>query len=236
MLPATLLYLASGLAGLLNMKRFSNALAWIGLGLVVGAAICGWLAVGRLPVYGQIEANLHIALVLALCMAFVGRRPDIAAIPPWGRLVVAALLGRALIGHDGMNPDYFLYQFWSVQLFFFLRLSAGGVIVLAFILYVRSWVRTPESDLNNEAARLRAANHFLIAGAILFLGSEFSGTLWCAMGYGDTWHWTPNFLKSAVLFLLLMLPLHAPRWFKKNGRLAGVGSLCTLLVILEIVL
>lgn len=236
LIPASGIFLVSGIIHPMTPKRLSNALAWVGAGLVATAAFCGWLEIRRLPVYGQLEANLHIAFTLAFCMAFSTRWLDTAGVQPWGRLLVAALLIRALAGHDGLTPDYFLYQFPSVQLFFALRLTAGGVLILTFLLYVRNWIRALKSGRNNHAADIRAASCTLMLGAILFLASEFSGSLWCAMGYGDTWHWTSNFLKSAAIFLLLLFPLHAPRWLKENGRLSGVGSLCTLAVILEIVL
>lgn len=230
------LFMISGLTALISWKRISGWLVWPSMGLLGAAAFFAWLEVQRLPVYGRFEANLHMALVLALCVAFIGRRHDIVGIQPWGRFLVAALLGFALIGSEGQNPDYYMYQFLSVQLFFFLRLSAGGVLFFACILYTSIWFRLLVSRQNNETAGLRLGSIALILGSILFLGSEFAGTIWCALGWGDTWHWSRNFFKSASMFLLLMLPLHLPRWLKKNVRLAGAGSLCTLAVILEIAL
>jgi hypothetical protein len=223
--------MADGLANIL-----ADIFAWAGLIFLVSAAMCGWMETRRLPVYGRLETNLHVGLILAICVELAGRRPHLSDVQPWGRTVVCALIVVALFTHDGLNPNFYMYQFLSVQLFFFLRLSAGGVLIFAFLLFASTWIRLLVSSENEKQGAIRAAATALILGAVLFLGAEFSGTLWSSLSYGDTWHWSRNFFRSSAVFLLLMLPLHAPASFRKNVRAAGLGTLCTAAVILEIVL
>lgn len=231
------LFLLAGILGLCNRKKTAYWMAWSGLGLLCAAAVNSWLQVQRLPVYGLFESNLYMALVLAVCVQWIGRsNRDADWIQSWGSLLVVVLLSLALLEPGKLQPNYYLYQFLSVQLFFFLRLSAGGVLMLAWLLYTRSWLRLlQDKQQGNAQAGLKPAVSVLLLGSILFLGSELAGTVWCALGWGDTWHWSQNFFESAAMFLLFMLPLHLPPWLKKSVRRAGTGSLCTLAVILRLV-
>jgi hypothetical protein len=238
-IPMTVSALCFGIsvaAGVAGQKKLSDIFALSGLFFLIGAASWAFAETRRLPAYGRLETNLHISLVLALCVETAGRRPHISNICPWGRAVVCLLLLMALFTHEGLNPDFFMYEFISVQLFFFLRLTAGGVLIFAFLLFAIAWITQLLSSKNETPVKTRAATTALILGAVLFLGSEFSGTFWSSLSYGDTWHWSRNFFRSSAIFLILMLPLHAPVRLKKNIRGPGLGTLCTAAVIMEIVL
>lgn len=229
-------FLLAGVLGLKSKQCFGDLLALLGVLLLLAAACCSWWIRQRLPVYGQFEANLHMALVLTVCAEGLLRKQVFAAVSrSWARLLAALLLAVALFGVGEPVPEYYMYHFLPVQLFFSLRLSAAGVLILACILYTLFWIKLLRARDNKVQASLRQGMLFLILGSILFLCSELAGTVWLALGWGDTWHWSQNFFKSAAMFLLLMLPLHLPQWLKKNTRRAGIGSLCTLLVVLGLV-
>ena len=227
-------YLSSLAAFHQEWKSGARLLSCLGLVLTLFAALAGWVENVRLPVYGLYETSLHMALVLGLCLEFSAHRPALAG--PWfpGRIIAAALLVLAWTAAGEFGFDFYIYQSLTVQLFFFLRVAAAGVALFAFLLFATAWANTFFKKAKNDSILIRQALNTLVAAGILFLSSELSGTLWCMRGWGDIWHWSANFFKSAALFLLLMLPLHVPGRLKKNMANPWVGMVCTLLMVLAV--
>jgi hypothetical protein len=228
-------HLAAFVGYFLGHKRIGKSTAWIGFLLLAGTAMINWSLVHRLPVYSLYESLLHMALVLSACLTVLSTtRPGHSALT-WGNLLLTILLIAAVPVLRQFNPDFYMYQVWPVQLFFALRLTAGGVFLFAFLLFATAWPQE-YNNTRNGAELLHLADLILILAAILFLGSELSGTIWCMLGWGDTWHWSSNFFQSASIFLLLMLPLHIPPGWKKGAFRAGTGSICTLIAALAIII
>ena len=73
-----------------------------------------------------------------------------------------------------------------------------------------------------------------LLGAILFLSSELSGSIWCLKGWGDSWHWSENFLQSAAIFFLIMINFHIPSHLllKNTGIRNSLGALSSLTVVI----
>lgn len=229
-------HLAAFVSYVLEHRQAGRRWTWIGFFLLIGMAFVNWNAVHRFPVYSLYETFVHAALVLALCLIVSGKIERPQAILQWGNLLVAVLLGLALPVLGQFNHDFYMYQIASVQLFFVLRITAGGILLYSFLLFACAWRQQLESTGNSGAETLRRAKSALVLAATVYLGSEFSGTVWCLLGWGDTWHWSSNFFQSTAIFLLLMLPLHIPPGWKKPGCRTATGSLCTLAAALAIML
>ncbi len=227
-------YLASIAVNRQGWKSYARLLSCSGLALTLTTALAGGLQTLRLPVYGLYETSLHMALVLGLCLEFSAPGPGNARLRSFGRLIAAALLGLAWTAAGDFKFDFYIYHSLTVQLFFFLRHTAAGIVLFACLLFAMA--RADIFLKKNNSAAIRQAVNTLIGGAVLFLGSEFAGTLWCMRGWGDIWHWSANFFESAALFLLLMLPLHIPGRLKNNTFISWTGMICTLLVVLAIAL
>jgi len=230
------LHLASFLAHFLGRRAWGRALTGLGFLLLAWTAWVNWSLVHRLPVYSQYETCMHTALVLAACLVGLGLRNQGHQVLTWGNLVLAGLLGLTLPVAGLFNHNFYMYQVWPVQLFFSLRLTAGGILLFSFLLFASVWARQLKSRPPNGSDVLSMAKLSLILSGLVFLSSELSGTYWSMLGWGDTWHWSDNFFQSAAIFLLLMLPLHIPSGWKRASFKAGTGSLCTLTAALAIML
>jgi hypothetical protein len=229
-------HLGACTAFILNRRRFGQLLTWAGFVLLVLTALINWSCVHRLPVYSLYESCMHTALTLSLCLVLFGSKNMQKDVQILGSLILVLLTGLALPVLGEFNHDFFMFQVIPVQLFFALRLTAAGIALFAFVLFTTAWGREQNRNLENGQGGLRWGTIFLMLSAILFLGSELSGTFWCMLGWGDTWHWSSNFFQSAGIFLLLMLPLHIPLGWKRTSFRTGTGSLCTLLAVLAIML
>ena len=229
------IYLWSILAHILKLSASAKLLPWVGLLLLGSIAILCWFQVKRLPVYGIFETSLHLALVFSLLVNITSLRTNFPRIQPWGHLLTAILIGLALTSSGKFNPDYYMYQALQVQLFFFLRLTSGGILLFAFLLFAFTWIHILKYQRSLQSNWLHSAKTALIFGSIVFLCSEFSGTVWCIQGYGDLWHWSTNFFESTAMFLLLMLPLHVPPRVRRDLYKSGTGTLCSLAVVLGII-
>ena len=218
-------------------SKAGKALAWLCFLGLCAMAWTSWDQVHRLPVYGLFEGSLHMALILSLCLVlglFSRDFRDRTGILAWGHGLIACLMVLALTVPGHFNPDFYMYQALQVQLFFALRLTAGGILLWASLLFLAAWVPRRFGSKENGAEGIRPAISALILGSIFFLSSELSGTIWCMQGWGDTWHWSRNFFESAGMFLLLMLPLHLPFWSRRNTIRAVTGTFCSLAVVLLI--
>ncbi|MFP4533278.1 MAG: hypothetical protein ACLFNS_11415 [Desulfobacterales bacterium] len=227
-------YLSSLIACCQEWRICARVLSCLGLVLILAAAVAGGLENFRLPLYGLYETSLHMALVLSLCLEFAAYKPGMAGLWSPGRIIVSALLGLAWTAAGEFRFDFYIYQSLTVQLFFFLRVTAAGVSLFAFLLFAAACKNSFFNKTGNHSIFIQNALKATVAAGILFLFSELSGTLWCMRGWGDIWHWSANFFESAALFLLLMLPLHIPGRLKKNMAGAWVGMVCTLLVVLAV--
>ena len=229
-------HLLAFLTHMLGRMRLGRRLTGLGFILLACTAMVNWSLVHRLPVYSQYETCVHTALVLAACLVGLSLRNPRHEVLTWGNGILALLLGLAMPVLGIFHHDFYMYQVWPVQLFFGLRLTAGGILLIAFLLFASVWAQELKSSTHNGSDALRMAKISLILAGLVFLGSELSGSYWSLLGWGDTWHWSSNFFQSAAMFMLLMLPLHIPQGWKSVSFKAGAGSLCSLTAALAIML
>lgn len=164
------------------------------------------IAAQRLPLYGMFESITTILWVTAACLFFNREKRTAITTISYGFM---ALLGGCLFFFPvQLNHDFFLYSSPWVQCFFFFRLLSAGVLFFTGIRFAVALTDTIPPD--GRITYAKQQTRLLLAGAVLFLCSEFSGSVWCLKGWGDSWRWSENFFQSAAIFFLIMLNLHIP--------------------------
>ena len=188
------------------------------------------LSAGRLPLYGMFESMTTILWVAGICLYLETKtRPWAGAIPGIGAM--AAIGAFMCFFPLQANHDFFMYGNPWVQSFFFFRLLSAGIILYAGIRSAAAWAGAREKQ--NQLHEIRRQHMLFLLGTILFLSSELSGSIWCLKGWGDSWHWSENFLQSAAIFFLIMLNLHIPsRLLNSTGIRNSLGALTSLAVLI----
>ncbi len=171
--------------------------------LLTIAAAAFILEHARVPLAGAYESLLMLLWTAAVLIYAVRRtapsRPELLT----AGLMLGILSAWLTFGNLTPNHDFFLYASGWVQAFFFFRLLAAGVMLT--------------TGLAQAAGTFNKS--LFMAGFLLFLVSEFTGSVWCFRVWGDFWHWSANFFQSALVFFLMMLTLHLPpRWLRQKPR------------------
>ncbi len=177
----------------------------------------------RPPLYGSFEACFYMVFVLALLARPQGKRVLLI------HSVTVLLIFSLQWGHPfGVNDDYYMYDNLWVLLFFNLRLLSAAFFVHVMVLHLACFKGGPEE----EGSLLKAARYHLLLGAVIYLSSEWSGSLWCWNWFGDSWRWSGGFFKASILFFLVMLVCHLPQQLGKTplvrsmvGMLPGIFAL-----------
>ncbi len=179
----------------------------------------------RLPIFGNFESVTTITLVLGVlhlsslfCSAPSDRRfYDSHA--KWIYISIFLLLSYLAFFPKTLNQDFFMYDDIRVIVFFHFRILASGVFVYAALTYGAAL-------FHGFPAYVHIGRNYLLTGTVIFLISEFSGSLWCLNWWGDSWHWSKGFLKASCLFLTAMLACHLPPKWNLSIRIRGIiGSI-----------
>ncbi|GAU07402.1 hypothetical protein [Desulfoplanes formicivorans] len=208
------------------------------LALGLGTGVCGLivgLLVGimeRLPLFGAYEALTYTAFVVGFLELWAGsshqglKRQTLLT-----GIMTSLLLFPLVFRSDVMpRPSFFLYSHPLVACFFFCRLTALGFFAHAGIAYLAGAI--PSDNPNIRLTSETRGRNFLLLGTVVFLLSEFAGSLWCYAGWGDSWRWSGNFFRSTMFFLLIMLGLHLPaRWKTQPRMTCCIGSFACLFIV-----
>lgn len=190
----------------------------------------------RPPVYGLFESVTAISVVTGL-VYFKNRITPNGSKAPIAVLaaasgILAALCALVFTGPVALNHDFFMYANPWVQSFFFFRLVSAGIILGVGILFVAALKKDMEPvSAGNFISR---QNLLFLLGMLFFLISEFSGSVWCLKGWGDSWRWSGNFFESTAIFFLFMLNFHIPPGIFsriQSRSLLGIAS-CLIIVFL----
>lgn len=189
-------------------------------GMAIAAAVTAaaanllliFIAARRPPVYGLFESVTAMVVVAGLVYFKHRTGPDGSPAPPAPTIaasaILSALCGVVFTGPVALNHDFFMYADPWVRSFFFFRLVSAGIILGAGIFFA--------ANLKNAAGMvspgnfLTRQNTLFLLGMLFFLVSEFSGSVWCLKGWGDSWRWSGNFFQSTAVFFLFMLNFHIP--------------------------
>jgi len=183
-------------------------------------------SLGRPPLFGPFEAAVYIVFVMGiLALVFQknwGHQPEFSL---FNSLLVLIILLSQLGKHMALNEDYFMYGNLWVNLFFNFRLLAAAFLAQGASQYLGHIFG--KEDILSTAGR-----NTLLAGATIYLVSEWAGSLWCLNWLGDSWQWSKGFFKASILFLLIMAVCHLPPGLTRNKVVQGISGTLPGLFIL----
>jgi hypothetical protein len=224
------------------MKKHQTVL-WLGWAVLVAnfaACLAIGFTAGRIPIYGHFEVIIQICFILSLVAvwdAWTRRsKENLPGINTGIWTVSFLLLVLLSIYPKSLNADFYMYDRLSVLSFFNFRICAAafflvGAICICTASFSSTTVKSPAGSLPWRGRR------FLLIGSICFLVSEFTGSYWCLNWYGDSWHWSRNFLEAACVFMGIMLAFHIPAGWRVPrtiravlGCLPAMGVLWLLLI------
>ncbi|MBI9067794.1 MAG: hypothetical protein JEZ09_10920 [Salinivirgaceae bacterium] len=219
---------------LIAFKRFKfvNLLGLIILILALGSYFGVYLYSGHLPVYSKFATLQNIVLIVVLLGLFfnykrLNQKDNINVF--W----YVALFFQAYIITQGfeINDNYYMYDKFYVIGFFQFRILSISLFVFSIVNYIAALRLKQEPSI--QTALIHRARNFTLLGAGVYLVSEFSGSYWCYLWWGDPWHWSKGFFLASIMFLLSMLSGHLPQ---KYLRFVQVKILLSLLPLALIVL
>jgi len=183
-------------------------------------------AVGRPPLFGPFEAAVYIVFVMGILARVFqknqGYKPGFALLNSLTVLIILLMqMNRSML----LNEDYFMYGNFWVNLFFNFRLLAAAFLAHGASQFLGHMVE--KTDTLSIAGR-----NTLLAGACLYLISEWAGSMWCLNWFGDSWQWSRGFFKASILFLLIMAVCHMPPGLTKNRTIRGVSGILPGIFIL----
>lgn len=222
----------SALRGNLARSRWSMAAA---LPLLTGLFALVTVTRGYPPLHGAYEGSLTTALVLSGCaLAFPvhnGRHDKLSAQALLSAAMILVFLPIVWGGTTPMADENMASLLWA-RLFFICRYLSMGLLLYSGIALCSGALAPTTAGAG--AARTQGRN-ILLLGVCAFLASEVAGCYWCLLGWGDTWHWSGNFFRSTLFYLLIMVACHLPsRWFA-SYRLRAVCMGAPPLIVFLIV-
>ncbi|MFW5488701.1 MAG: hypothetical protein ACNI3A_09835 [Desulfovibrio sp.] len=190
---------------------------------------------GYPPLHGGFEGSLSTALVLSACILLFpvsnGRSSKANIYTFLALALLLVLLPMAFTGVAPRPEENMAALVWARLFFIFRSLSLGFLFFSSLVLL--SGALAP-GQTGANTARIQGRN-VLLLGVCSFLASEVAGCYWCLLGWGDTWQWSGNFLRSTLFYLLIMLACHLPaRWFssyKPRALAMGLPPLAVFLII-----
>ena len=230
-----------GAAAAACLKKRRTALGFGMVGTVFSLMEVGQIVVetGRPPIYGHFESIVQIVLILGTLgvVQEMTRSPkgsgSISSTASVAWIASALLLIPLFFYPRNVNPDFYMYQYPSVLMFFNFKIIAAALFLFAA-------VRTIAGLFTKGIERIEhrhLSRNILLLGTVFFLSSECAGSFWLLQWWGDVWHWSKGFLQAAGLFMLIMLSCHIPKNWKHatalhaaTTSLPGAVSLYLLLV------
>ncbi|MCP4719303.1 MAG: hypothetical protein GY860_07575 [Desulfobacteraceae bacterium] len=183
-------------------------------------------SLGRPPLFGPFEAAVYIIFVMGiLTLVFQKNQGYQPGLSLFNSLLVLIILLSQLGKPMALNEDYFMYGNFWVNLFFNFRLLAAAFLAHGASQYL-GHIFGKENILST------AGRNTLLAGASLYLVSEWAGSLWCLNWLGDSWQWSKGFFKASLLFLLIMAVCHLPTGLTRNKVVQGISGTLPGLFIL----
>jgi len=179
---------------------------WLLLSLHAGLTISH---LRRLPLVGGYEAVTVLSWTIATLLLVRGRLGRDRAVLVLSGPVLGLMSAGAVFFRLQLNHDYFMYASLLSQGFFFFKLLSAGLLLTVSLALLATLA----------ACRPLFDKRLFMAGAIVFLCSELSGSIWCLRGWGDSWHWSDNFFESMLVFFVFMVNFHLPpSLFSRNSR------------------
>jgi hypothetical protein len=189
---------------------------------------------GHLPSHFLFERFIELGFGLGMLLWIVSFWEDTRRIGRYLLLMILMVLGLCLIFPMDLIPPIYRYSLVAAQLFFQLEALAFILLVFSsgyFLVYLFEKRNLEKKHADGEAY-LQKGRIYLLIGFIVFLASQFSGSIWSLQGWGDYWMWGKNSLAGVVIWFYIMFVIHCRYIYACRGRFeAGVGSLQFLMVL-----
>lgn len=209
-----------------------NRIYGLFLHLRIGTCLAGILficfSVGRPPLFGPFEASIYMVGVMGiLALVFQKNAGPLSGFALFNSLGTLMILFIQWDKPMGLNDDYFMYGNLWVNIFFNFRLLTAAFLVHGASQYLAHLLGKQDTETLSMGGR-----NTLLAGACLYLVSEWAGSLWCLNWFGDSWQWSRGFFKASILFLLIMAVCHLPPGLTRNKIARGItGTLPGIFIL-----
>ena len=191
--------------------------------------IGSYLVSGHLPVYDKFTTLPNISFIAIFLSLLYNRTPEIKQKNiniAWP--IIFILYALVFLYKMEISSYYYMYDKFYVMLFFQLRITAIGIFVFAIINSISAIL----DNTNSGNALNQRARNYTILGAVVFLCGEFSGSYWCFLWWGDSWHWTKGFFFASIMFLLSMVGSHLPKKYRKTPKQRAILNTIALGLII----
>lgn len=224
---AFLCYFLALILRFLNMKIAENCIASIALAANGAAIIFIAKLSGHLPVFKLFESFLLLTFILGtLGLLFSEPEESLLNIRMWVWIKVLVILSVALLCPNESSPVQYNSSYIFMALFHGFRIISCAVMLFSSTHFIQFRI---EEKIQSPSAKyhLKQGRNFLLLSTIIFLGSEYSGSIWSSNGWGDFWRWNEGFYQSTLIMICLMLVFHIPGKSRQSERIkALLGGMC----------
>lgn len=221
----TLFYASLGLYALvflasLRLETRSRAFLLIALPaplLFAGLSLAALIrASGHLPSHFLFERFVQLGLWVGILLWLDALRGRAEGIGRYVLFLILVLYGVAALFPKGITPPVYRYALPMAKLFFELEAWAFALLTVSSAYYLRSLIDRARQK-EGPRSDLQQGRRYLLFGFVLFLASQFFGSLWSLQGWGDYWMWGKMSAVGVVVWFYLMFVLHA-RYVPACGR------------------
>jgi hypothetical protein len=184
---------------------------------------------GHIPVYNIFESFLFMTFILG-CISFFHTSSE-NRMGLWLSIEIFILICISLFFPHEPAPSNYNYEFFYVISFHVLRYISLALMLYSSAYFVEFIVKRERNERTRTLSR--QGKNFLLLSTVLFLSSEYTGIIWCQMGWGDFWMWGVTFFQSTIIVLYLMLAFHIPGKGKYSEDIRAVfGGLSGFVVLI----
>lgn len=196
--------------------------------------LCGWafqyichIKMASIFSLSGIAATCTLSAMTLLICQIVSLKKDRGSIRYIINAIWLILLGASSLVTEEYRHDSFMMTYGFAILFFLSRPLTIGFCLHA----ISGGLNCLKQDQKTNKRILGTSKDAAFLAAIVFLGGEIAGCYWGFMGWGTTWRWTGNFFYSAMVFVLLMIPLHIPRTVFKSHKSYVLAFITPLVIV-----
>jgi len=211
----------------LNMKTAENCVASIALAANGAVIIFIVKLSGHFPVFKLFESFMLLTFILGtLGLLFSKPEGSLPNIRMWVWIEVLFILSVTLLYSNKPSPLKYNSSYIFMVLFQGLRIISCAVMLFSsthFIQFrIQEKIQSPSAKYHMKQGR-----KFLLLSTIIFLCSEYFGSIWSLNGWGDFWRWNEGFYQSTLIVIYLMLVFHMPGKGRQSEKTkALLGGIC----------
>ena len=211
----------------LKMRGAENCIASIALAANGAAIIFIVKLSGHLPVFKLFESFLLLTFILgALGLLFSKPEESLPNIRMWVWIEVLVILSVTLLCPNKPSLVQYNNSYIFMALFHWLRIISCAMMLFSSTHFIQFRI---QEKIQSPSAKyhLKQGRNFLLLSTIIFLGSEYAGSIWSLNGWGDFWRWNEGFYQSTLIIICLMLVFHIPGKSSQSEKIkALLGGIC----------